>query len=150
MLSTRLIQLIEDQWEPIAARVIGQVRHDPELVETRKLPETELRDWAREILKHLSHSLSQSGYRELGARYEGLGRLRFAESVPLHEAVHAIHILKNRMIEFVRDRGFESTTVEIYAEEELEHRVGCFFDWLVYHLVRGYEGEWRKIGKRAA
>jgi hypothetical protein len=27
----------------------------------------------------------------------------------------------------------------VYAQEELEQRVGQFFDALVYHVVRGYE-----------
>jgi hypothetical protein len=39
----------------------------------------------------------------------------------------------------MRDQGTPTNTVELYAEEELEYRVGQFFDCLVYHLVKGYE-----------
>jgi hypothetical protein len=34
--------------------------------------------------------------------------------------------------------------IELYAEEELEHRVGRFFDFMLYHVVRGYEAAMRR------
>jgi hypothetical protein len=48
------------------------------------------------------------------------------------------------MLSFVRDQGLGQTTVEVYAEEELEHHVGLFFDCVVHCLVRGYEDEMRQ------
>jgi hypothetical protein len=29
--------------------------------------------------------------------------------------------------------------MDLYAEEELEHGVGQFFDNAIYHLIRGYQ-----------
>jgi hypothetical protein len=40
--------------------------------------------------------------------------------------------------------------MQLYAEEELEHRVGRFFDILVYHLVKGYESALRTSARVAA
>jgi hypothetical protein len=40
--------------------------------------------------------------------------------------------------------------VEVHAEEGLEHRLDRFFDWLVYHLVRGYEEALRKAAHLVA
>ena len=148
MLSHQLIRMIEDQWEQLAERVLGKIRRDPQLVHLGRLPNSELREWARDVLKNLDHWLSER--RELGQRYEGLGRLRFEESIPLCEAVHGIHLLKEEMIDFVRSRGFGRTSVELYAEEELEHRVDHFFDWLVEHFVYGYEEALRKAAHFAA
>ena len=39
--------------------------------------------------------------------------------------------------------GLPQTSLEIYAEEELEHRLNRFMDFLVYHHVRGYEAALR-------
>ena len=44
--------------------------------------------------------------------------------------------LRNDSVEFYVEL---CSYVELYAEEELEHRVGPFFDDLVVHLVQSYE-----------
>ena len=148
MLSNQLIRMIEDRWEPITERVLRKIRQDPEMVHLRALPDSELRDWGRGVLKNLGHWLTET--KELGRRYEFLGRLRFQESVPLYEAVHGIHLLKEETIDCVRGQGFGQSSVEVYAEEELEHRVDHFFDWLVEHFVHGYEEALRKAAHLVA
>jgi hypothetical protein len=40
--------------------------------------------------------------------------------------------------------------VDLYAEEELERRVGRFFDELTIHMVRGYETAWHRAAHAAA
>lgn len=145
-----LIQMIEDHSEQITSRVMRKIRHDPELRDVSRLPESELRDRAQEVLKRLGHWLGSGTEEELAKHYEWLGRHRFQESIPLHEVVRSLHILREDMIDFVREQGVGQSTVELYAEEELEHRVGHFFDNLVYHVVRGYEGELRKAARMAS
>jgi hypothetical protein len=71
--------------------------------------------------------------------YRDRGRLRFETSVNLYEVVRCLHILKLKILEFVRNRGFAQSSIEIYAQEEIEHYVGLFFDWALYNIVRGYE-----------
>ena len=139
MLSSKLIQLIEDHWDPITTRILRDIRHDHRLPHAAGLPESELRERARDILEHLGHWLSPAKEEELARRFERIGRQRFEESIPLHEVVLAYLIVKDRMLEFVRGQGIGETTVERYAEEELEHSVGRFFDSMIYHVVRGYE-----------
>ena len=53
MLSHSLIQLAEDHWERIAAAAMQPIREESELPHMAKLPDSELRDWARDILKSL-------------------------------------------------------------------------------------------------
>jgi len=150
MIPRTLIQMIEDHSEQITSRVIRQIRQDPEMIHARTLPEWDLRDRATEVLKNLGRWLSTRQEEELAKRYEWLGRLRFEEAVPLHETVRCIQLLKDKMLDFVREQGIGQTPVELYAEEELEHRVGLFFDDLVYHVVRGYEGALRKAAHMVA
>ena len=138
MFSSRLIQLIESHADQISAKVILQIREDPKLRELRELPESDLQDKAREILKNLGHWLLSKDD-EIARHYERLGRIRFEESVPLHEIVLALQIIKQKMINFARDQGMLDTAVNIYAEEELEYSVDRFFDHVIYHSVRGYE-----------
>lgn len=140
MLSTNLIRLIESHAEQITATAIQRIRQDPELPTLKKLPEPELRSWATHILKHLGDWLGASEERQIASCYQGLGQLRFEENVPLHESVRNFQVLKDLIVSYVRNQGFRQTTVELYAEGELEHLLGQFFDKMIYHVVRGYEG----------
>ncbi len=146
MLSAKLIQLVEDHWEGIMTAVLHHLRSDPRLPNIRRVPDSELRDSGRMMLKNLGQYLTASRHelRALEEQYEGLGRVRFAEEIPLHEAVRALQSLKRKVVEFLRDHEFAQSSVSIYAEEELEHRLNEFFDDLVYYEVRGYEAAMRQ------
>jgi hypothetical protein len=146
MLSAKLIQLIEDHWEGITAAVIRQIRSDPRLFHISNLPDTELREVGRNILKNLGHwvTASRNEQRTVEEIYEGLGRVRFAQGIPLHECVRGQQIVKQKVVEFMRDHEFAQSSVSIYAEEELEHRLNDFFDDLTYHEVFGYESALRE------
>ena len=146
MLSAKLIQLIEDHWQGITATIIHQIRSDPRLHHISGLPETELRDVGRGILRNLGHWLtaSRSEQQSMAEYYEGIGRVRFAEHIPLNESIRALQIVKSRVIEFMRDHEFSRSSVEVLAFEELEHQLNQFFDDLVYHQVIGYEDAMHK------
>jgi hypothetical protein len=140
MVSTHLIRMIESHAEQITVDAIQGIRQDPELTVLKNLPDAELRSWAGHILKHLGDWLAASGDQQIASCYQGLGKLRFEEHVPLHESVRNFQALKDLIVTYVRNQGMRQTTVEIYAEEELEHLLSRFFDKMVYHVVRGYEG----------
>jgi len=150
MLSGKLIHLIEAHQEQIAANVLREIRRHPDLAALRKLSDVELRERGQQILEHLGHWLSEGHEAEIEQRYEVLGRARFEESIPLHESVRALTIIKDKMIDFVHDQGIAKTSVDLYAEEELERRVGRFFDELAIHMVRGYETAWRRAAHAIA
>jgi hypothetical protein len=139
MISTKLIQLIETDWEEIAVRVIRAVRRNPDLENLAKRSDLDLRDWCRQILEQLGVLMSARKSDDVEKRFEILGRMRFEENIPLHEAVLRVHILKEEIIGFIHERGLPMTAVQLYAEEELELRIGRFLDECVYRIVRGYE-----------
>ncbi|HLY15694.1 MAG TPA: hypothetical protein VKR61_00660 [Bryobacteraceae bacterium] len=149
MLSLKLIHLIEAHQEQIAANVIGEIRHHPEMAHFKKLPDAELRERSQLILENLGDWLSAAREQDLAKRYEVLGKDRFEESIPLHESVRALAIIKYKMLDFVHEQGLTRTPLEVYGEEELERRVGRFFDLLTIHMVRGYETAWRHAARAA-
>ncbi|MCC6858284.1 MAG: hypothetical protein IT158_06980 [Bryobacterales bacterium] len=138
MISVKLIQAVEDHWEQISAKVLRDIQRHPELEHLKRLPGSELKERAQEVTRNLGHWL-MAKEQEWGCKYEGLGRHRFQEHVPLHEVVRAMQIVKDNITDFIREQGFCQTSVELYAEEELEYLVSRFFDAVVYHVVRGYE-----------
>jgi hypothetical protein len=149
MLSTKLVQLIESHWEEIASRLIQAIRKDPELRTLAQYPDLELREWCRVILADLGYLCSASKEEEIKRRFQVLGRVRFEENVPLHEAVLRIHILKDKIIGFIHEQGLPMTALHLYGEEEFEWRINRFFDAMIYQLVRGYEDA-RQVSARVA
>jgi hypothetical protein len=139
MLSIKLVELIESNWQEIAERVIRAVKKHPDLPNLAALPDLELREWCQEILQHMGYLLSAKREGEIQRRFQVLGKLRFEEKIPLHEAVLRVHLLKDKVIGFIHEQGFAMSTMQLYAEEELDQRLNHLFDSCVYHLVRGYE-----------
>ena len=144
MLSTRLVQLIEGNWETIAGRLIREIYRHPDMQKLASRPEADIREWCRTILQDLGHLLTAKNEAEVKRRFETLGRARFEEDIPLHEGVLRLHLLKDKILGFIHDQGFTMDTLQLYAEEELTMRMGRFFDASVYHLVRGYEAAMRR------
>jgi hypothetical protein len=150
MLSTKLVQLIEKNSETITSGLILEIRQDPQMSALASRPDTELRGWSQDILKNLGYLLAATKDEELARRFQVLGRLRFEQSIPLHEAVLRCHALKNRILRFVRDQGFAFTPMELYTAQELDRRVGWLFDAMVYHIVCGYESAERVASQLAS
>ena len=144
MLSAKLIHLIEEHEEKITARTIRVIRRDPGLSHLAALPEAEMRERGREILQKLGHWLAFGNEAIIEREYEGIGRDRFRESVPIHEAIQGLCLIKYAMVDFIHEQGIDRDTLALYAEEELEWRVTRFFDLLVIHMARGYETEWHQ------
>jgi hypothetical protein len=137
----KLIRLIESHEEDIANQVIRKVRRDPHLTHLAAVPEGGLGERAREILKNLGHWLESK--EEIGLQYESIGRSRYDQSVPLHEAIGGLCLIKTAIFDFIHEQATEGNCMELYVEEELERRVGRFFDLLVIRMATGYEVEWR-------
>ena len=149
MLSSRLVRLVADHCDEITDRVVRRLQRDAKLLEFGKLPERELRERTCDILMNLGRWLI-SQEEDLGHRYEDLGRRRFEEGIPLHEVVYALQLIRESMIQYVRDQGLGMTPLELYAEEELEHGSGRIFDRIIYYFVRGYERAMRHGSAAAA
>jgi len=139
MLSHKLIENVQRHCDQILDGLIAHVHRDPELPHLRKLPDAELRDRGRVVLRYLDRWLPDGREVALIEQYEILGRVRQQEGIPLHEVVRGLQLLKEQTVGFVRDWGFGQPAVEVQAEEEAEYLVDRFFDRLLYHLVKGYE-----------
>jgi hypothetical protein len=144
MLSGKLVHLIETHWDRIIARVVEAIRREPELPHLRTLLDSELRQWGDDLLRNLGHWLTVGSPDDLARRYERLGRLRFEQEIPLHESVRGLCLLRQKTMEYVEEHIASNSSVELFAEEELERRLGHFFDLLLVHLVRGYEAALRR------
>jgi hypothetical protein len=142
MFSGKLIRLIETHHRQIEDRVLREIGRQPNLQHLRRLPDAELRERGQKILEHLGDWLAGNA-EELGKEWEEVGKRRFEQSIPLHEVIHALCIVKSNIMEFIEEQGIPRDPLGFYAQEEMEHRLGQFFDRLIIHLACGYESAWR-------
>ena len=122
MLSARLIQLIETHHKELTDRVLRETWRRQDLPHILRLPEAELRERNRLLLEHLGEWLL-GDEEKMERLQESVGTKRFEQSVPLHESVHALCLIKNTVIEFIEEQGIPRDTIGLYAEEEMEHRL---------------------------
>jgi hypothetical protein len=139
MVSAKLVHQIEDHWEAVSGRFLRLLRGNQSLPHVCRLPESEVKETCRRILHRLGHWLVSSSEEEIALHYERVGADRHAQQMPLSEAIRAMQIMKDATLDYVQDEFFVQSSVDLYAEEELEHQLGRFFDLLIYHLARGYE-----------
>lgn len=71
MVSRTLVHMIEDNCERITARVVSRQRNDPDLAEVGRLPGSELKGRAREVLKNLGSWMVAGREGETARRDEG-------------------------------------------------------------------------------
>jgi len=139
MITTTLTQLIERDWEAVAARLIATVRRHPDLQYLSNQSDLDHREWCRDLVENLGNLMSAAKCEVVQRRLEALGRIKCEEHVPLYEAVLRLQILKNEIVSFIHERELPMNTIQLYAEEEFEQRIARFFDECIYRLVRGYE-----------
>ena len=140
MVSAKLVHRIEDHWAAISSRLLRSLRQNQKLPHISGIPESEVTETCRKLLHNLGHWLASSSEEELSRLYERVGRERHAAGIPLSEAVRTVQLMKDATLDYIRDEFLVQTSIDVYAEEELEHDLGRFFDLLIYYLARGYEG----------
>lgn len=139
MLSGKLIHLIEVHHQDISDRIIREIWRHPDLVHLRRLPESELRERGQTLLENLGYWLASGNEEELAKAQEVVGKRRFEQSIPLDEVVRVLCVIKDNMVDFLEEQGIPKDSLGLYAEEEMEHRIGRFFDTLIVRTVRGYQ-----------
>jgi hypothetical protein len=53
-------------------------------------------------------------------------------------------LLREKMLDLAQEHMISNSSIELYAEEESDRRLGRFFDRLAIHLARGFEEAARK------
>jgi hypothetical protein len=141
MLSTRLVQMIEDHAEELTNGVVHDLKSNKRTPHYHHLSQDELHRRTYGVYRNLSHWLSHKTDEAIEVSYNELAKTRFAEGVPLSEIVFALTLTKYHLRDYIRSAGLMDSAVELYQEQELRRLVGSFFDRAIYHTVRGYEHE---------
>jgi len=150
MISAKLVELIEIH----ASRLTNDVTQD--LVSNQRTPgfrtvsSQELEHRVFQIFHHLGNWIGDSRSASVEAEFGEWGSRRFDQGIPISEIVYAIIILKHHLRRYIRDNGLVDAAfprtdsdyvlpMHLYSLQDLNTRVGEFFDEALYRLTRGYE-----------
>jgi len=139
MLSTRLIQMIEDHAEELTRGLIQQLKSHPHTASFQKLSDMEIHRRVFRVYRNLGAWLVGTSRDDVRRAYEELGHERFREGVPLREVIYALILNKKNLLTYVKNHGLGGSTVEIFAEQELVNKVDQFYDDAMYFTTAGYE-----------
>lgn len=139
MLSAKLLNRIEHNWEQIATAVISSAHTDERVRHYSTLDNEELRARARDLVANLSLWLNGQADGETERRYEALGRTRHEQGFPLHEVIAKIQLIERKISDYVQEENAAQNAVALYSELEMLRALHRFFHIVQRSVVEGYE-----------
>lgn len=155
MISAKLIELIEIHATRLTKDVARDLSSNDRTRGFRAVPVEDLEQRIFQILHHLGNWIGEPKSDRVEAEFSQWGSRRFDQGIPLSEIVYAIIVLKQHLRRYIHDHGlvdaaFPHTESEyvlpmhLHSLQDLNARVGQFFDEALYHLACGYEAESRR------
>ena len=150
MVAERLVELIEIQAPRLAADVTQDLMTNPRTTGFAGVKRAELEERLFQLLHHLGNWISDRRSVKVEAEFADWGRRRFDQRIPISQIVFAIIVLKQHLRRYIRDHGLVEASfprvegdyvlpMHLHSLQELNTRVGLFFDEALYHLALGYE-----------
>ncbi len=139
LLSTRLVQRIEDHAEELTRGVVQDLQSNPKTPSYHALPSQTIQRRAYDVVRNLGKWLTTMSDEEIESAHHELARRRAEEDIPLSELIYALILTKYHLRNYISASGMVDSAVQLYQEQELQHLIGRFFDKAAYYTVQGYE-----------
>ncbi len=152
MISAKLIELIEIHANRLTSDVANDLATNPRTPGFRAVPREDLEQRVFQLFHHLGNWIGSPKSKKVEAEFSEWGRRRFGQGIPLSEIAYAIIILKQHLRRYIQDNGLVDAAfprtesdyvlpIHLHSLQDLNARVGEFFDEALYYLARGYEAE---------
>jgi hypothetical protein len=139
MLAYRLLRLVENHSEALAAGLLEKTQNSPLLPGYRNVPPGELEQRVYEIYRHLADWLLGKSELDVEGRYLEIGARRARQGVPLSELIWVIVLTKKNLWRFLKREAVLDQPAEVSGELEVEELLDQFFDQAIYYAAVGYE-----------
>ena len=133
--------MIEDHAEQITRSLLSDLGSNDRTPSYHALSRNNLYQRIFEVYRNLDRWLVDESDEEIEAAYKELGKIRFAQDVPLSEVVYALMLTKNHLRSYIRTSALLDSAIELYQEKELQQLIEQFFDKAIYHTVQAYMQE---------
>lgn len=138
-LSDRLIRIIERNSEELTQGTVKKLQTNHLTKSYHDLPYKDVHRRVYAVYHDLGRWLWEKSNDSVQAWYNGLGKERCHEGVPLAEVLWALVLTKERLLEYLSAYGLADSAIELYQQQEFERLVGHFFDRAVCFTADGYE-----------
>ena len=156
MIATKLVELIEVHAPRLTSDIAQDVIRNERTRGFRAVRQGELEQRIFEILGHLGNWIGAPYSATVQAEFADWGRRRFDQGIELRELVYAIVIIKRHLRQYISDNGLVDASfprvegdyilpLHLHSMQELNARVGQFFDEALYQLACGYEERARAV-----
>ena len=160
MLGAHLLQLIQAHAGRLSRDVMDDLMTNARTPTFRRLNPTDVETRVSALFYNLGKWIGDADETAVRDEYEDMGRARCREGVPVSELVYALLVSKSHLRRYIREHGLvdfagdrvaaqELLPLELHSIQEVNYRVGEFFDRALYHLARGYEAEARDKSRRS-
>ena len=150
MISAKLIELIEIHASRLTKDVTQDLATNPRTPGFRAVSRQDLEQRIVQIFEHLGNWIGDARSAKIEIEFSEWGSRRFDQGIPISEVVYAIIVLKQHLRRYIGDNGLVDAAfpridgdyvlpMHLHSLQDLNTRVGEFFDEALYHLARGYE-----------
>jgi hypothetical protein len=155
MIAAKLVELIEIHASQLTNDVIQDLATNPRTPGFRTVSREELERRLYRILHHLGNWIGDAKSARVEDEFLEWGSQRFDQGIPISEIVYAIVVLKDHLHRYIRDNGLVEAAfprtdgdyvlpMHLHSLQDLNRRVGEFFDESLYYVARGYEHSARR------
>jgi hypothetical protein len=155
VIAAKLVELIEIHADRVTSDVTQDLTTNPRTPGFRTVPPQDLEQRIFQLLHQLGDWIGDPRSERVRAEFNDWGRRRFDQGIPLSELIYAIIVLKQHLRRYIIDNGLVETAfprvdgdyvlpMHLHSLQELNARVGQFFDEAIYDLACGYEEQARR------
>jgi hypothetical protein len=159
MIAAKLVELIEIHASQLTGDVTRELVTNERTRGFRAVRPQDLEERIFQIVHHLGNWIGHPRSESVQTEFAGWGRRRFDQGIPLSEIVYAVIVLKQHMSRDIVDNGLVDASfprvdgdyvlpMHLNSLQDLNARVGQFFDEAIYHLARGYEEESKRVERQ--
>jgi len=159
MISAKLIELIQIHASRLTKDAAQDLATNERTPGFRTVSREDLEERVFQLFHHLGNWIGDPKSAKVEAEFSEWGRRRFAQGIPLSEIIYAIIVLKQHLRRYIRDNGLVDAAfphvegdyvlpMHLHSLQDLNVRVGEFFDEALYYLARGYEVEARRASSK--
>jgi hypothetical protein len=152
MIAAKLIELIEIHASQLTSDVARDLAANSRTRGFGAVRQRDLEQRVFQIFHELGDWIGDPGGSRVQLEFEEWGRRRFGEGIPLSDVVYAVILIKQHLRRYIHDHGLVDAAfprvesdyilpMHLHSLQELNTRVGQFFDEALYHLARGHEAE---------
>ncbi len=138
MISRRLVRQIEQNAHKLAGDLVQAVKQDVRGKAYHDLPDQRFEELVLDLYKNLGRWLRSRTWGALRNIYEGIGRRRCLDGMPLNDVIFSFTTTKCMLLDYIRG-AMQGDQSERDMELELVFSISQFFDKAIYHIVTGYE-----------